>query len=595
MSDIMDQLAQAHGYDDDEDSETTEEVETESEEVYESDEDTDSDLDDKKEDYSKEENDDDEYEVAEAVGYAGEDSDGYDVWDNSTSDDYEESSDGEFMDDSEESTEDGSDSEEDDDSSDSDYQEEAFADVENQIPTVVDVLGTNTAQAIASEFGIDSTSYSLRHGTLNTAEVVFLEPLRNSRKKSVKGLTQSVKEMGIVNPVHVMVSEAYSDWLAEETDELFTGNKYVMLDGFRRMYAALRNGIEEIEAVIWEFKDPEYGNEVSLVLSLIINKSQKRTWEEVWNLYQVLEARSAMAPSTLEYLLEIDSGDAMKLKDVAMATMYPDVWMSLIDGEKTLDQAYNNLKKLRKEEDRASIEDGKGISEYEDSEGIVGDHSNQDLTDEEAREILEISNSVDNLEFGGDEEDEDMLGLNEGELQSTSERKPLDPVLRNAILRRDDFTCQTCQLGAGITSGIALGVFEIHHTTAVYNGLESSRDDTGNISEDSDIPKLLTTCSTCHKLIHLVVRQNGKLGITKEEFDELPDSEKDKWKQVGKYAKVLLWAEKKSGKKAQRSEPIKLPQNKPFWEIEKENREALALGEQVEKYGREYASNSSDS
>lgn len=551
----------------------------------------------------------DAIEEAEPEGHEGVDTAGYDVWNTSGEEpsaavaDLDEDAEEEveapvvysspfdalFSADSEESEE--SDADSDDDESNEPYgtedSSEIVGELDSFIPTASEVIGVNAAQALSSEFGIDSDSYILRHGQVTLGEIATLDPLRKSRNRSAKGLTQSIKELGIVNPIHVMVTESYSDWLTDDSGDAFTGNKYVLLDGFRRMYGAIKNGISEVEAVIWEFNDPDYGNEVSLVLALLINKRQRRVWEETWNLFQVLEMRSAMSPSTLEYLLELDSGDAMKLKDVAMATNYPEVWMSLLSDEKSLDQAYNVLKKLRKEEDKAQLEDERGISEFEASEGIVGNHSNESITDEEARELLEIGNGAESLEFG--EDGEEMLGMNEGELQSTSERKPLDPVLRNAILRRDNFTCQTCQLGAGINSGIALGVFEIHHTTAVYTGLDASRDDTGNISEEVAIPKLLTTCSTCHKLIHLVVRQNGKLGITKEEFEELPESEQEKWKLVGKYAKVLIWAEKKSGKKAQRSEPIKLPQNKPFWEIEKENRDAIALGDQVEKYGRNYA------
>lgn len=465
----------------------------------------------------------------------------------------------------------------------------AISDLDSTIPSASDVLGTNAAQALSSEFGIDSDSYVLRHGQVTLGEIATLDPLRKSRNRSAKGLTQSVKELGIVNPIHVMVTESYSDWLADDSEEIFTGNKYVLLDGFRRMYGAIKNGISEVEAVIWEFNDPDYGNEVSLVLALLINKRQRRVWEETWNLFQVLEMRSAMSPSTLEYLLELDSGDAMKLKDVAMATTYPEVWMSLLSDEKSLDQAYNVLKKLRKEEDKAQLEDERGISDFEDSEGIVGDHSNEDISDEEVRKILEISNNNELGAFDFVEDGEEMLGMEEGDLQSTSERKPLDPVLRQAILRRDNFTCQVCRLGEGVNSGIALGTFEIHHTASVMAGLDASRDDVGNISPEIDIPKLITLCSADHRLVHLIVRHDGKLGITKEEFEVIPEHMQIRWKEAGKLAKVLLWAEKKSGKKAQRAENLKLPTHKPFWEQEKENTDALKLGSTVETYGREYA------
>ena len=109
------------------------------------------------------------------------------------------------------------------------------------------------------------------------------------------------------------------------------------------------------------------------------------------------------------------------------------------------------------------------------------------------------------------------------------------------------------------------------------------------IFEGSDIPRLLLVCSTCHSLIHLSCLQEGKLGITKEEFDAMPEYEREKWKRVAKYAKVLLWAEKKSGKKMKRDGgSLRREPKKPFWELSKENQDAEAIGKQVEESGRDY-------
>lgn len=110
------------------------------------------------------------------------------------------------------------------------------------------------------------------------------------------------------------------------------------------------------------------------------------------------------------------------------------------------------------------------------------------------------------------------------------------------------------------------------------------------IFEGSDIPKLLSLCKTDHTLVHLCAGRSGKLGITKEEFEELPEHEQDRWRNIAKYARVLLWAESKSGKSLKKSDNFKLP-NKPFWEAEKENTEAIQLAQSVEEHGRDYDDN----
>lgn len=446
----------------------------------------------------------------------------------------------------------------------------------------------NSTEAQASDatsiLDIDANSYELRNEVISLDSVVISKPVKDSRKTSHTGLTRSVAELGILTPIHVLVTEEYKEWLTEDKDErprVFGGTKFILLDGLRRLYGGVRNRVETCNAVVWDFNDPEYGASIALVLRSILNNKQKQTWQELWGYYQVLEEVATINPTTMEYLLGLESGEAMKLKDVILAE-YDEPKQDLFDKKKTLDQAYSALQKLRKEEDRAALDDQRGIGDVENAEDMLdGSEWIDQISEDDAKEALELMED-DELLFGGDNPEEDMLGVGEGELQSTSERKPLDPVLRNAILRRDNFTCQACGLGEGISSGIALGAFEIHHTVSVMAQLEGSRDDTGMIFEGSDMPKLITLCSTDHKLVHLIVIHGGKLGISKEEFEALDQSQQEKWKKLAKFAKVLMWAEKKSGKTMKRTEHVKLPENTPFWELDKLNKDAIALGEQYE-------------
>lgn len=463
----------------------------------------------------------------------------------------------------------------------------------SMVPTTDGSRLESNDTGLAETLNIDSSSFSLTRKRVLLDDIVVSSPKKKSRAKTYRGLTQSVKELGVLNPIHVMVTESYSGWLDSGEEGIFTGgNKYLLLDGFRRIFASYRNRIEEVEAIIWRFKNPEYGRDIANVVALVLNKSQDRQWDELWGLMQVLESEAAMSPGVLEYLLELDSGDSVKLKDIAMADNYPEVWEELVEGKKSLQQATSMLAKLRKEEDKSLLEDGSGLASYEDAEGIVGDSSEGgQITEEDAKELLEIDGSSE-LNFS-EMEDEEFLGEEAGDLQSTSERKPLDPVLRGKILARDGYACQVCFGGKGLTSSLFVMGAQIHHTVGVYNQLEGSRDDTGMIFEESEIPKLLTTCATDHSLIHLCAGRDGKLGISKEEFDALPEHEQERWRNIAKYAKVLLWAEKKSGKSLKKSQNFKLD-NTPFWESEKDNTEAIQLAQMVESGGRDYDSPASD-
>ena len=81
-----------------------------------------------------------------------------------------------------------------------------------------------------------------------------------SRSDSVSGLTGVVSEWGVVSPIHVLA--------------LVDDDCYQLLDGLRRVYAALRAGQKTIEAMIWNFSDKREGKELANIISLMINRNQ---------------------------------------------------------------------------------------------------------------------------------------------------------------------------------------------------------------------------------------------------------------------------------------------------------------------------------
>ena len=337
---------------------------------------------------------------------------------------------------------------------------------------------------------ITSDSYTRSFEKIKLNQIGFTDPVKQGRKETMSGLSTIVRDLGVLDPIDVMTVPEESE------DETY---KYVLISGLRRVFAALKNGQTEIDAIVWDFKDKDQGNDLALYLGLMLNRTQRRSWGEIWHLYQVLELQSAITPGTLEYLLQLQSGDAMKLKDVMLCS-YDEVKQALLNNEKDLDGCYKMLAKLRKEENQLEIEDSMGAADtVEGAEDIASDNTGEQgqLSDQDVMELLEMVDGADE-----DVTDEDFDELNQGvdEQQVVGERHPLDPALKSAVLNRDSFRCKCCGFGGAA----ALGVLAVHHIIPVHVG---GKDELNNLT---------TLCLNHHILLHVAERNGGKLQMTKE-------------------------------------------------------------------------------
>lgn len=381
-------------------------------------------------------------------------------------------------------------------------------------------------ERIMNMLKVTSDMYTRTRKVINLKEVCISEPLKLGREQTMVGLTKSVKEMGVLTPIHVMTMEQVEDE-DDEPDDM-RNYKYILLDGLRRVFGALKNQVFKVDAIVWDFPDKEKGRQIALPISLLLNRTQRRKWSEIWELFQILEMQSSVTPGTLEYLLQLEPGDAMKLKD-CMLCDYEEVKECLLNNEKTLEQAYKLLQKLRKEENMLEKEESMGISNVEEAQEIVGDASEgkEGLSEQDVRELLEMANS------DIDVDDEDFGALNQGEdhHQKVGERERLDPALKQAVLSRDKFRCQIC----GVGGPAFLSVLAVHHKISVAAGGADALDN------------LITLCLTDHIMVHVAERNGGKLQITKEEYDESSPEEQKRFKKILKYSKIIVEANKRKG------------------------------------------------
>lgn len=397
---------------------------------------------------------------------------------------------------------------------------------------------TDNDDSIVNLMEINKGNFKINMGAINISDIVIPTPIKDSRKETYKGLMRSVEELGVLVPIQVMISEGFAEYVEEEgTEEGYDGPKYVLLDGLRRIFALKKNGLDRVNAVIYDFDDKDKGSDMINIISSILNKTQRKSWSEVWYMYQVLEGQSALTPGNIEYLLQLEPGDAMKLKEVmTRKDEFPEPAEDLLSKKKTLQQSYNMLNKLMKEQDQLAKEDISGVSDIDETEGVVNEEgSDNKLSDDEVKEILDMEDS-----FDGDLSEEDfdeLMGNNlPDDRQTVGDRHPLDPALKAETLLRDGYCCQACGAGKGYPMKYALSFLQSHHKISVANS--------GVDTEEN----IVTLCQNCHTTVHTLLKSGMKFGISKEEFDKLPESTKNTMKTVMRIAKVDWEAGRRLGK-----------------------------------------------
>lgn len=343
-----------------------------------------------------------------------------------------------------------------------------------------------------------------------------------SRSDSVSGLTGVVSEWGVVSPIHV---------LALEDDDC-----YQLLDGLRRVYAALRAGQKTIEAMIWNFSDKREGKELANIISLMINRNQGFTPKEMWEQMKVLEQVNDATPGLIEYLLQMNAGDAMKLKDVMLADhSYDDFRDGLLIGKYSIEQAYKKLCNERKKEDKLEKEDkmsvdGEGIKHTQNFGYSDDDPDNEveKLSDSEVKDILEMK------DLDGGVDDDSLESLNKTDeirkdsmFQKVGERTFVDESVKKSTLIRDNNRCRCCGIGGAQWAGILV----YHHLIPVYAGGPDT------------VKNGLTLCVNCHLTLHNYV--TGDVQIP-EDLD--PEQEKI-FKLIMKYGNIAIEASNKMGMK----------------------------------------------
>lgn len=304
---------------------------------------------------------------------------------------------------------------------------------------------------------------------------------RIRKTESVDALVKSIQSTGLLEPLVVAPTA--------------TEGLYVLLDGYRRIQACARVGKTKIPCVINNHVNtPELP-----ILEAMYNHSQRYNIKEQVEYIDYLEKeKGIMNPAMIEYLLQMNSGDYSKLKDI-LSDNDEDIVTKLYDGVYDIATAFKKLEQRRRKESAEEKENKKAEQVYgnEEKSGVdqvagSGDEADgHSLTDEQIKQLTvnaeDLDSAVEDQSLDNMvEADKNIEGFQPHQ-QKTGEREYIDPIIKKSVMARDHETCQCCKRGGQQY----VDVLDLHHTIPVFLG---GKDDVDNS---------IMLCVACHRLVHL--------------------------------------------------------------------------------------------
>lgn len=364
---------------------------------------------------------------------------------------------------------------------------------------------TGVHTSVLENGACDNNAFSLKY--INVKDIIVWTP-RIRGNTDITALTTSIKNDGLLQPIVVAPTK--------------TEGRYVLIKGSRRLLACATLGMKNIPCVI----NSQISNSDIHVVEPIYSHNRPYSVNEMLNYIEYIKKEKGIDnPSMIEYLLNLGSGDYMKLMDV-MDDNDDEIVSALLTGEIDIKTAYKKLEQKRKKIGRDKMADARAAKIYGDASSGTDITANsgetntdgEQLTDEEIQNVINDMENIDNISGEQLEEQGNIKGF-EPHKQDPNERERLDPKLRKAVLARDNNTCRIC----GLSGQEYIETLDVHHLQEVFLG------------GTDDINNLLCACTVCHKLIHLYGR--GELFI--RPWDQMNEAEARKFKRIVKLGNVI--------------------------------------------------------
>lgn len=331
---------------------------------------------------------------------------------------------------------------------------------------------------------------------------------RIRKMESVEGLVQSIQSTGLLKPLVVAPTA--------------TEGLYVLLDGYRRIQACARAGKSKVPCIINNrVNTPEIP-----ILEAMYNHSKDYSIKEQVDYIDYLEKQKGiMNPAMIEYLLQMNSGDYTKLKDI-LNDNDDDIVTKLYDGAYDIATAFRKLEQRRKKETLEEKENKKAARVYDDEEASganqiegSGEEADGELTEEQ---IASITVNLESLDEDMEdtsineliEEDKDLKGFKPHK-QKVGEREYIDPIIKKTVMTRDNSTCRCCKRGGEQY----VDILDFHHILPVYLG-------------GADTPENgVMLCVACHRLVHLYSTDDLHIdkALLNSNYNDLTDEQKTRY------------------------------------------------------------------
>lgn len=369
----------------------------------------------------------------------------------------------------------------------------------------------NASASVLEAGAMSCDAFTLKY--LTPQDIIVWGP-RVRKNTDITALTTSIKNDGLLQPLVVAPTK--------------TEGRYVLVKGARRLLACASLGMKRIPCLV--------NSQITIsdihVVEPLYSHTKPYTVSDMLAYIDYLKAeKDITAPSMIEYLLNLNSGDYMKLMDV-MDDNDDEIVSALLTGQLDIGAAFKKLEQKRKKMGKEKMSNARTEKIYNDTEtygtDILADSGetntgSDQLSEDEVKDIINGLGDLDDVSgLDGEElrKDGDAIAGYQAHTQDPNNRERLDPKLRKAVLARDNNTCKICEQIAGQEY---TEVLDVHHIVEVYLG------------GSDDINNLITACTCCHKLIHLWSR--GELQI--RPFEQMNEAEARKFKRVIKLGNII--------------------------------------------------------
>ncbi|NUL01668.1 ParB/RepB/Spo0J family partition protein [Streptomyces lunaelactis] len=169
--------------------------------------------------------------------------------------------------------------------------------------------------------------------------------------RNLNDMTQSVKELGVINAITVATVNAYLAERPERAEEIDAGARYLVIDGHRRIEAARRAGLATIRVMV---DDARVATDESLLEAAFVANYHRDGMTELEEAH-ALESLVKFYGNQSKASQRLGMAQSTISSKLSFLKLSPELQADLADGRRTVEHV-RNLGKLSHEEQRTQAD-----------------------------------------------------------------------------------------------------------------------------------------------------------------------------------------------------------------------------------------------